>query len=248
MNLLLKEALEDALGQPGIGHNSQWQLEFMAKLFLDQLKEIYGKAKVDEMWSSIIEEIMNNPRFQKEGMRLGGKCFSKYYDDIQIKANSEPEKVMELLNKLPANLRDPVFSRWLTMLLFNNDFIDHFWTIYFLAIHIKCSKHHKSTSLARTYACQVLALMRIKSDAAIDDDESLPVIYVVLLFVRAFSRSWFFDHFNFRMRTNPHFGKGTYGFMSQYCPVHTYVMHRDLEQSTFDNAWAGSLQKRIPML
>ena len=55
MNLPLKEALEDALGQPGIGHNSQWQLEFMAKLFLDQLKEIYGKAKVDEMWSSIIE-------------------------------------------------------------------------------------------------------------------------------------------------------------------------------------------------
>ena len=110
MNLLLKEAIEDALGQPGIGHNSQWQLEFMAKLFLDQLKEIYGKAKVDEMWSSIIEEIMNNPRFQKEGMRLGGKCFSKYYDDIRIKANSEPEKVMELLNKLPANFRDPVFT------------------------------------------------------------------------------------------------------------------------------------------
>jgi hypothetical protein len=51
-NLPLKEALEDALGQPGIGHNSPWQLEFVAKLFLDQLKEIYGKAKVDEMWSS----------------------------------------------------------------------------------------------------------------------------------------------------------------------------------------------------
>jgi hypothetical protein len=104
MNLPLKEALEDALGQPCIGHNSPWQLEFVAKLFLHQLKEIYGKA-IRWMRCGVA-----NPRFQKEVMRLGGKCFSKYYDDIQIKANSEPEKVMELLNKLPGNLRDPVFT------------------------------------------------------------------------------------------------------------------------------------------
>ena len=70
--------------------------------------------------------------------------------------------------------------------------------------------------------------MRIKPEGATDDDESPPVFYVVLLFVQAFSRAWFFDHFNWRMRSNPNFGKGTYGHLSPYCPEHTYVMSRDL--------------------
>jgi hypothetical protein len=122
----------------------------------------------------------------------------------------------------------------LTLLIYNDDvFIDHFWTIYFLSIRVKTQ--HSSASLVATYACQVLALMRIKpegEDVTSEDkfdNEAPPAMYIVLLFVRAFDRAWFRGHFNFRMRNNPNFGKGTYGFMSPYCVEHTYVMNRDLE-------------------
>jgi hypothetical protein len=69
----------------------------------------------------------------------------------------------------------------------------------------------------------------IKLEGIKDDNEALPVFYVVLIFVQVFSRAWFIDHLYWRMRTNPNFGKGTYSHLSPYCLEHTYVMSRDLE-------------------
>jgi hypothetical protein len=99
LNLPLKEGLEDALGITGIGHNSPWQLLYVSNLLLDHLVEIYGNDKMHLIWSEINEKIMNNPRFQTEGTRLGGLCFSDYYEAIQEKSNTNPDDVMEQLNK-----------------------------------------------------------------------------------------------------------------------------------------------------
>jgi hypothetical protein len=103
----------------------------------------------------------------------------------------------------------------------------HYLILSFLAVQIK--QLNKFGSLAHTYACQLLALMRIKLEGTKDDNEALPVFYVVLIFVQVFSRAWFIDHFNWRMRSNPNFGKGTYSHLSPYCSEHIYVMSRDLE-------------------
>ena len=87
-----------------------------------------------------------------------------------------------------------------------------------------------SNSLARTYACRMLSLMRIKTDAT-DDNEShehSPVFYTVMLFVQAFGRAYFFDKFHWIMRHNPNFGRGTYGHLSPYCVEFAFVAHRDL--------------------
>jgi hypothetical protein len=67
--------------------------------------------------------------------------------------------------------------------------------------------------------------MRIKREGAKDDVKALPVFYILLLF----SRAQFIDYFNWKMCSNPNFGKGTYGHLSPYCPEHTYVMSRDVE-------------------
>jgi hypothetical protein len=80
-----------------------------------------------------------------------------------------------------------------------------------------------------TDAWQLLVLMQIKLEGTRDDDEAPPVFYVVLIFVQTFSRAWFINHFHWRMRSNPNFGKGAYGQLSPYCLEHTYVMSRDLE-------------------
>jgi hypothetical protein len=115
----------------------------------------------------------------------------------------------------------------LTILLANDVFIQHYFTLYFLAIQIK--KLSKSGSLVHTYACQLLGLMWFKPEGPKDDDKASSVFYVILLFMQAFSRVWFIGHFDWRMQPNPNFGKGTNGHLSPYCPEHTYVMSRDLE-------------------
>ena len=80
----------------------------------------------------------------------------------------------------------------------NEVFIWHYFTLYFLSIRIK--QLNKSGSLSHTYECQLLALMRIKLAGTAEEDNNTPLVfYAVLLFVQAFSRVWFFDHFNWRM-------------------------------------------------
>jgi hypothetical protein len=74
---------------------------------------------------------------------------------------------------VPGNCKDPVFTRWLKFLLANDMLMKHYFTLYFVTIWIK--QLNKSGPLAHTYACQLLALMRIKPEGAKDDNEAPPV-------------------------------------------------------------------------
>ena len=138
---------------------------------------------------------MNNPRFQTGGTRLGGLCFSDYYEASHEKANTNPHDVIEQLNNLSTNRRDPAFTRLLTLLIYNDDaLLDNI-----LSLHPRQNTTPLNVSCGHIYGCQVLALM---DDASEDnfDNETPPAMYIVLLFVRAFDKSWFGGHFNFRMR------------------------------------------------
>jgi hypothetical protein len=130
-------------------------------------------------------------------------------------------KRLTALNSAPDNCKVPFFIRWLTILLANNVFIQHYFTHYFLAIWIKQLNNCKS--LVHTYACQLLGLMMIKPEDAKADDKALPMFYVVLFFVKALSRVWFIGHFNWRMRPNPNFGKGTCGLKKSSILVTRYL-------------------------
>ncbi len=135
---------------------------------------IYTKNYLDRMWSDINTMMMDNASFQVEGMGHGGLLFSDFYNAIQEQANRDSESISCQLNSAPGNCKDPVFTRWLIILLANDIFIQHYFTLYFFAIQIK--QLNKSASLAHTYACQLLDLMRIKLEGAKDDDEAPPAL------------------------------------------------------------------------
>ena len=118
--------------------------------------------------------------------------YQKFYDEVKEKADDSDNLIAAAV---PANRRDPVMFRWMTVLMANDTFINHYFHVCFLAIEVRTRS--KSGSLAHTYAYQLLALMRIKSEQCIDDelDDSPPVFYMVLIFVQAFGKSFFLDHF-----------------------------------------------------
>ena len=81
------------------------------------------------------------------------------------------------------------------------------------------------------YIRNLLSLMQIKSDNASDNNDdctSPPVLYVVLLFLDAFDDAFFNDSFKRRMKHNPDFGNGAYGFLSPYCVKHSGFMNKEL--------------------
>jgi hypothetical protein len=223
MNKPLENALKKALGDSGIGHNSPWQLLYLSDIFLDQLVAELGLKRVNEIWAEINAQLFTDPCFQQECYKHGGLTFDQFYNAIQTESDEDPDKLNKKLFTCPTNGKDSVFSRWLTLLLANDVFLEHYFTLYLLAIWVKTQ--FTSKSLAHTYACNMLALMRIKrkADYTDRDDDFPPVFYTVLLFVQGFSRAFFLDHFNWTMRSNPNFGDNSYGFLSPYCPEHAYV-------------------------
>ena len=52
--------------------------------------------------------------------------------------------------------------------------------------------------------------------------------YVVLLFLDAFDDAFFNDSFKRRVKHNPDFGNGAYGFLSPYCVEHSGFMNKEL--------------------
>jgi hypothetical protein len=217
-NKPIEVGLKTSLGDAGMGHDSPFQCVYVGDILMDQAIIELGKEEVDRIWREINELIMNDPRFQNECLKHGGLTFDEYYESVQRLSNEDPALLFDLLNHCPTDRKDPVFSRWMTVLLAIDAFLYHYFTLYLFAIQIKGVLTAK-TSLCQNYACSLLALMRIKPDASNDDDtETPPVFYVVLLFVQAFGRAFFLDVFGWIMRNNPDFGTmGTYGHLSPYC-------------------------------
>eukprot|EP00956_Cyclotella_meneghiniana_P021702 scaffold39809_cov88-Cyclotella_meneghiniana.AAC.1 len=228
-NKPLENGLKVSLGDAGMTVDSPFQMTYVGNLFLNHMLEQLGRNEMDEIWAEVNDKILNDSRFQRECLTHGGLTFSSYYDNIQELSEENPDDIMNLLYTLPTGRKDPVFSRWLTVLKAIDVFLDHYFTLYILAIRVK--QQWPSNSLARTYACRLLSLMRIKPDSTADDedDEHSPVFYTVLLFVQAFGRAYFFDKFHWIMRHNPNFGRGTYGHLSPYCAEFAFVAHRDLK-------------------
>ena len=78
----------------------------------------------------------------------------------------------------------------------------------------------------------MLNLMRIKTDSKEDNNknqEHSPLFHMVMLFVQASGRAYFFDKIHWIMRHNPNLRKVTYSHLSLYYAEFVCVAHRDLE-------------------
>jgi hypothetical protein len=228
LNKALERALIAALGNAGIDHNTPMQMLHLAFALMKELTARLGKKGMDEIWAQINDKLLNSPLFQFEATEHGGLSFTAFYDEIMSHLDDEDlDYIVDSLNHIPGSRKDPVFSRWLTILTANSTFIEHYFTIYILAMQIRDMEN--SGSLLHTYACKLLSLMQIKPDAS-GDDNSPPVFYVVLLFLQGFNDAFFNEHFERRMKSNSDFGEGTYGFLSPYCVEHAGLMHLDLKK------------------
>jgi hypothetical protein len=174
------------------------------------------------MWTKVTQMILSSELFQSqlakygEGRHLQRVLNLKSMAD-ELESETESETTSNSLTTAPSHEK-PLIS----VLTWNKKFIPHYFTLYVLALHIRCAE--KSTSLLHMYICNLLSLMQIKSDNASDNNDdctSPPVLYVVLLFLDAFDDAFFNDSFKWQMKHNPDFGNGAYGFLSPYCVEHS---------------------------
>ena len=158
----------------------------------------------------------------------------------------------------PANLQDPVFFRWGTVLAAVEVFVNNWVVIYFFGESLK--EYCKSDSYLWQLSCALLSLMNNKSEPTMDGESleqfigsfnadrsedcdsdekygelkleqgETPTFKTVLYFLDGFNKAYFQDMYHFLMRDDPLMGKNTFGQLSHFGPERCYVMHKKLTE------------------
>ena len=115
--------------------------------------------------------------------------------------------------------------------------VDNWAQIYVTMIVVKSSKK-SSSHLAKT-ATDALALMKTKAGK----EDNTPLFYAQLLFLKAFSESFFNNAYDMAMRADVQYGRSSYGYTSHLCLERCYVMRKQLND-LLDNSSSDSWQRR----
>ena len=110
MNKPLENGLKKALGDAGIGHNTPWQLLYLADCFLDNVIEDLGLVRVNDIWAEINTQLLDDARFQDECYKHGGLVFTDFYKAIQTISEEDPSSLDKKLYFCPTGRRDRLCS------------------------------------------------------------------------------------------------------------------------------------------
>ena len=153
------------------------------------------------------------------------------------------------------------------MILRADVFLEHYVSIYFLAIAVKT--HYKRDSYLWKLGCTLLLLMNERAEPLVDTNNNsidhyiesftadnayergcaertdaicskTPLtFYTMLLFFQAFCKYAFNHHFLFMKCNEPYFGSGTYEKFARFMPKRIYLMMEEVSNLRGDdgNGW-----------
>ncbi|KAL7530309.1 hypothetical protein ACHAXR_007396 [Thalassiosira sp. AJA248-18] len=257
----LEIACVDTFGKQGIGHRTPFQMIWLFVRILKKVKKEYGRPGLNEMWAKVIQKLRTDTRYQKVALE---KCKHSYEEFMSVLQSMEEgtdedlDAAIKMSTEAPANIQDPVFSRWGTILAAVEVFVNNWVVIYFFGKSLK--GYCTSGSHLWQLSCALLSLMNNKSEPTMDGESleqfigsfnadgsedydsdekdgelkleqgETPIFEAVLYFLDGFNKAYFQDMYHFLMRDDPLMGKNTFGQLSRFGPERCYVMHKKLTE------------------
>ena len=163
----LEVACVDCWGRQGIGHRSPFQMIYLFVKIIKTVRKEYTRPGLERMWNAVIEKMRTDPLWKA----IAESQFPGPFDDFNKKVdmeeedeeNEEGDDTDEASPKdATANLQDPVFTRWGTVLAGVSVFANNWPVIYFFCVTVKDDK--KSSSYLWQLCCALLSLMNNKDD------------------------------------------------------------------------------------
>ena len=158
----LEVACVDAWGRQGIGHKTPFQMIWLFVKIIKTIRKDVGRKGLSEMWGSVIEKMRNDRLWQSVARNDFPQAFEKFMSKLDELEEVDPDAAFKMSYEAPANIQDPVFSRWGTVLAATSVFVEHWAVIYFFVLTIKDDK--KSDSYLWQMACALLSLMNNRDD------------------------------------------------------------------------------------
>ena len=115
----LEIAGTETFGKQGIGHKSVFQMVYLFPAAVKKAKEKYGRKGVDALWAMSIDRLMNDEQWQKKATKEMKQPLNELMakiDKFEDCTEDDIDNLIDMISKAPANIQDPIFSRWGTVL------------------------------------------------------------------------------------------------------------------------------------
>ena len=254
-------------GKQGIGHKTPFQLLFVFNQLWKRIKEDGGEKYLEEIYAVTMNELVTNSDWHDEADKKFPHAFGELMQKIEDLENQEDDsgldELVSLMTERPKNLQDPVFSRWMTVLMCTKVVTANWPIIYFMAVAVK--QNEPANSYLWQLSCALLSLMNERSTP--DDNsgqtinefigsfndqntsdtchmpkksDTTPTFYVMLLWMQGFAECFFDDMFEWMMRSDPVLGSGSWGQTARLAVERCYVMHMKLKE--LEDGWENMPQ------
>lgn len=119
-----------------------------------------GRKGLNEMWARVVDKLRKDDEWAKVANEKCKHAFREMMEKLEkLEMGTEEEKsaATKLTTEAPANIQDPVFSRWGTVLAAIEVFVENWAVIYFFARAIKTDS--KSNSYLWQISCALMSLI-----------------------------------------------------------------------------------------
>lgn len=176
LNKCLELAGQETFGEQGINQRTPFQLLFVFNQLWKAIKEeggggSGGKAYLDEIYSIVTHQILNDGDWQQEANVNFKQAFNEFKEALATLEDLDDDEgiddLVEFMTRTPSNIQDPVFSRWRTVMSCTRVVLKYWTQIYFMAVAIKQTETslNKPTSYLCTLSSALLSLMKEKNTA-----------------------------------------------------------------------------------
>jgi hypothetical protein len=161
LNKALEVACTRTWGQQGIGHLTPFQMIWLFVRILKHFRNDLGeRSLLDEAWGMTIQLLREDPKWQGIACDKCDVAFHDFMNRLDALEDGDEDALaaaVKMTSKAPANIQDPVMTRWGTILAAVRFFADNWVVIYFFAMTVANSE--KSDSYLCTMCCALLSLM-----------------------------------------------------------------------------------------
>ena len=161
LNKALEVACIDTWGRQGIGHLTPFQMIWLFVRVLKHIrKELGDRSLLDEAWGMTIQSLRVKHSWQETACDKCELAFTEFMsrlEELEGGDNKAIDTAVKITSKAPANLQDPVMTRWGTILAAVEFFANNWVVIYFFAMTLANSE--RSNSHLNIMCCALLSLM-----------------------------------------------------------------------------------------
>ena len=136
----LEVACSDCWGRQGIGHRSPFQMIYLFVKIIKTVRREFTRPGLERMWNGVIEKMCKDPLWKAIAEHQFPGPFADFNKKVDMENPQEGDTAEASSENATANLQDPVFTRWGTVLAGVSVFANNWPVIYFFCVSVKDDK------------------------------------------------------------------------------------------------------------